>query len=124
MTPSPSTCLHANRLTWTDRILSPRRAIPSSTRSSGCHLMHNAPETSCSRTPRYLLRCLAASSRWRPFGKTWQRCHCQAGCQRRKLRLSPDPKREVHKHRSEEHTSELQSPMYLVCRLLLEKKNV
>src|SRR5437763_3876049 len=27
-------------------------------------------------------------------------------------------------HRSEEHTSELQSPMYLVCRLLLEKKNV
>src|SRR5437764_2564610 len=29
------------------------------------------------------------------------------------------PKR---KERSEEHTSELQSPMYLVCRLLLEKK--
>src|SRR5437763_6362644 len=30
--------------------------------------------------------------------------------------LEPDPRR------SEEHTSELQSPMYLVCRLLLEKK--
>src|SRR5436189_6253621 len=29
--------------------------------------------------------------------------------------------RQVHL-RSEEHTSELQSPMYLVCRLLLEKK--
>src|SRR5437764_10359993 len=28
----------------------------------------------------------------------------------------------VKKGRSEEHTSELQSPMYLVCRLLLEKK--
>src|SRR5436189_3379848 len=29
----------------------------------------------------------------------------------------------AHRHvRSEEHTSELQSPMYLVCRLLLEKK--
>src|SRR5437763_6636063 len=27
-----------------------------------------------------------------------------------------------HRHRSEEHTSELKSPMYLVCRLLLEKK--
>src|SRR5437764_11079548 len=27
-----------------------------------------------------------------------------------------------HPTRSEEHTSELQSPMYLVCRLLLEKK--
>src|SRR5436189_559461 len=30
-----------------------------------------------------------------------------------------DPYKRV---RSEEHTSELQSPMYLVCRLLLEKK--
>src|SRR5437764_7017170 len=29
-----------------------------------------------------------------------------------------------HERRSEEHTSELQSPMYLVCRLLLEKKNI
>src|SRR5437879_11651386 len=28
----------------------------------------------------------------------------------------------LSKPRSEEHTSELQSPMYLVCRLLLEKK--
>src|ERR1017187_9556216 len=26
--------------------------------------------------------------------------------------------------RSEEHTSELQSPMYLVCRLLLEKNDI
>src|SRR5437879_9957031 len=31
--------------------------------------------------------------------------------------------RHAHRpERSEEHTSELQSPMYLVCRLLLEKK--
>src|SRR2546426_10927486 len=29
---------------------------------------------------------------------------------------------EVQSHRSEEHTSELQSPCNLVCRLLLEKK--
>src|SRR5436189_2275288 len=29
---------------------------------------------------------------------------------------------EGHLDRSEEHTSELQSPMYLVCRLLLENK--
>src|ERR1017187_6306322 len=28
----------------------------------------------------------------------------------------------IELYRSEEHTSELQSPMYLVCRLLLEKK--
>src|SRR5690348_549399 len=34
-------------------------------------------------------------------------------------------KRQCHQcgHRSEEHTSELQSPVHLVCRLLLEKKN-
>src|SRR5947209_15622011 len=31
-------------------------------------------------------------------------------------------KNSVHKIRSEEHTSELQSRQYLVCRLLLEKK--
>src|SRR5258708_26604070 len=29
-----------------------------------------------------------------------------------------------HHRRSEEHTSELQSPDHLVCRLLLEKKNI
>src|SRR5690348_18134591 len=33
-------------------------------------------------------------------------------------RDKPDPER------SEEHTSELQSPVHLVCRLLLEKKNI
>src|SRR2546423_9885343 len=31
-------------------------------------------------------------------------------------------KRHLHKNRSEEYTSELQSLAYLVCRLLLEKK--
>src|SRR3712207_8262973 len=30
----------------------------------------------------------------------------------------------VKRHRSEEHTSELQSRQYLVCRLLLEKKEL
>src|ERR1039457_3629735 len=33
------------------------------------------------------------------------------------------PPRGLGKNRSEEHTSELQSPCNLVCRLLLEKKN-
>src|SRR5437762_2463756 len=33
------------------------------------------------------------------------------------------PEQAIGNNRSEEHTSELQSPMYLVCRLLLEKKN-
>src|SRR2546430_12936899 len=33
-----------------------------------------------------------------------------------------DPDRTLHRFRSEEHTSELQSQSNLVCRLLLEKK--
>src|SRR5437879_8033499 len=47
------------------------------------------------------------------------RAPASAGCPDRKrgMRRSRAPRR-----RSEEHTSELQSPMYLVCRLLLEKK--
>src|SRR2546422_5300569 len=32
------------------------------------------------------------------------------------------PRRGLHRPRSEEHTSELQSRLHLVCRLLLEKK--
>src|SRR5256885_5251485 len=38
--------------------------------------------------------------------------------------LSFSAERAQLSHRSEEHTSELQSPCNLVCRLLLEKKNV
>src|SRR5256885_14332187 len=40
-------------------------------------------------------------------------------CQRRR---HPHRQRHAHLERSEEHTSELQSPCNLVCRLLLEKK--
>src|SRR3712207_8266068 len=39
----------------------------------------------------------------------------------RRRRRAPDLRRA--RRRSEEHTSELQSRQYLVCRLLLEKKN-
>src|SRR2546422_5160426 len=38
------------------------------------------------------------------------------------LQIVLDAKRRVHEVRSEEHTSELQSRLHLVCRLLLEKK--
>src|SRR2546425_7085284 len=44
-----------------------------------------------------------------------RRCRC---AEQRRLSLHRGPGR-----RSEEHTSELQSLAYLVCRLLLEKKN-
>src|SRR5256885_12961096 len=45
------------------------------------------------------------------------------GTSRNCLCPSRGPKREKE-GRSEEHTSELQSPCNLVCRLLLEKKNI
>src|SRR3712207_7378241 len=37
-------------------------------------------------------------------------------------RIDPEAGQRAPAHRSEEHTSELQSRQYLVCRLLLEKK--
>src|SRR5437762_4403690 len=57
------------------------------------------------------------------------RC-AQPGCAQRfpaEFRSSQSASRALRAFRcgrSEEHTSELQSPMYLVCRLLLEKKNI
>src|SRR5438876_4996968 len=48
----------------------------------------------------------------------------KAGQSERCTDRSPSRLRVVAKiQRSEEHTSELQSPVHLVCRLLLEKKN-
>src|SRR5690348_18457861 len=48
--------------------------------------------------------------------------------QQSRRQIPPGPSRALHPQarglhdRSEEHTSELQSPVHLVCRLLLEKK--
>src|SRR3712207_6967236 len=41
-----------------------------------------------------------------------------------KLFLWQEGLRQLTRYRSEEHTSELQSRQYLVCRLLLEKKKI
>src|SRR5687767_15228059 len=38
--------------------------------------------------------------------------------------VAQEPERRLERLRSEEHTSELQSLAYLVCRLLLEKKKI
>src|SRR5437764_10968822 len=45
---------------------------------------------------------------------------------RQRLAIDARAKRKclILRPRSEEHTSELQSPMYLVCRLLLDKNNL
>src|ERR1035437_11191280 len=47
----------------------------------------------------------------------WPRSHCRTAWPLRSRSRARDP-------RSEEHTSELQSRQYLVCRLLLEKKKL
>src|SRR2546426_8411582 len=59
------------------------------------------PTTGEDRQPRNIYEL------WRSFDHTFQRI----------LTLN-----ELEQYRSEEHTSELQSPCNLVCRLLLEKK--
>src|SRR3712207_7385510 len=48
-------------------------------------------------------------------GAAWQRCRTHYAANL--MAVCP-------KNRSEEHTSELQSRQYLVCRLLLEKKKI
>src|SRR5437764_15184226 len=58
----------------------------------------------------------AAAPRARPGGRVRPR--------RRLDRRGDDHVDPPRGARSEEHTSELQSPMYLVCRLLLETKNI
>src|SRR3712207_7138157 len=46
----------------------------------------------------------------------------QIMAQAQRNRMSPEQYAQQLQQRSEEHTSELQSRQYLVCRLLLEKK--
>src|SRR5437762_10682748 len=58
----------------------------------------------------------------RSSGPAATRACCPASIQAGAHELPPTLHRRHRAVRSEEHTSELQSPMYLVCRLLLEKK--
>src|SRR2546429_2657185 len=55
------------------------------------------------------------NARRRSAGRTFSHGLCRA------RHGQPEPRR-AHFPRSEEHTSELQSRLHLVCRLLLEKK--
>src|SRR3712207_7571367 len=59
--------------------------------------------------------------------RTVSKCQCPGSCTpgsiSQKWRIRQIQQSRVQSHgRSEEHTSELQSRQYLVCRLLLEKK--
>src|SRR3712207_7534450 len=56
------------------------------------------------------------------LGRGSPRRHCLPADARPAAVFQPGAVREEQEGRSEEHTSELQSCQYLVCRLLLEKK--
>src|SRR5258707_12586213 len=76
-------------------------------------------------TEIYTLSLHDALPIWRPEGRSRQGSRLRRSPQghaagHRSSGGSPTP---AGSHRSEEHTSELQSRQYLVCRLLLEKKN-
>src|SRR5437762_11368382 len=94
----------------------------------------------CRRLNRLVPKLLNLSRRLRrSCSGTWNpdrwRCAVFPGARRdRRANRAPSPRGfpeilrpsysglTIFEDRSEEHTSELQSPMYLVCRLLLEKK--
>src|SRR5256884_901458 len=71
------------------------------------------PYTTLFRSPAWRRRCAAASRRsWPASSAAAAASTCARCCAARTTRS----------RRSEEHTSELQSRLHLVCRLLLEKK--
>src|SRR3712207_8136308 len=74
---------------------------------------------SSARTSAAAVSPPTSSGRWRT------RIGCSASAIRSasRPRCAPSTRRSPPTQRSEEHTSELQSRQYLVCRLLLEKKN-
>src|SRR2546422_3469634 len=70
-----------------------------------------------------LFRSCDVSHRWTGRARiVIPECRHEPAEVRRARRTSANCRRRPHHVRSEEHTSELQSRLHLVCRLLLEKK--
>src|SRR5687768_17928676 len=77
--------------------------------------------TTLFRSPRPLLLIHGEADAYTPISQS--RALYEAAGEPRELWAVPDaPHVGSHYTRSEEHTSELQSRLHLVCRLLLEKK--
>src|SRR2546422_5763616 len=73
--------------------------------------------------PRRAGRLSMTSSRLKRFWLGWRVMPLKCRMERRQARIpSQNMNRAATRLRSEEHTSELQSRLHLVCRLLLEKK--
>src|SRR5690348_17772201 len=77
--------------------------------------LHDALPISRCPSPRPCRCATAPTCRW-PTPPAWPRCAPPSPSARSSRTTTPGSPR------SEEHTSELQSPVHLVCRLLLEKK--
>src|SRR5437762_10292059 len=87
------------------RKTSSRTSAPDSTLNENL-FQSSSPFVTTSRTPEIFFNCSSPLS-----FPTFASSSTPPACLKRRSET-----------RSEEHTSELQSPMYLVCRLLLEKK--
>src|SRR5256885_15256062 len=90
------------------------RRPPRSTLFPYTTLFRSAGSRSRERDPVLRICCHGAHCPGEPSWPTLAQSHLENGL--------ADPGEEHHGVRSEEHTSELQSPCNLVCRLLLEKK--
>src|SRR3712207_8507453 len=77
------------------------------------------PYTTLFRSTLTTKTCANCSTSSAPDRRYWS----AARWERRRLSTSPSTSRGRPELRSEEHTSELHSRQYLVCRLLLEKKD-
>src|SRR5690348_17865839 len=74
-------------------------------------------------TISYVTKAAEVSSSTRPLmTSSIAVSFCLMGQSRSDISAPPPPRGRDLGDRSEEHTSELQSPVHLVCRLLLEKK--
>src|SRR5690348_17703059 len=78
---------------------------------------HHVRAAWCDEAARQWLEVIADQHEHR------RRVYAAAGWYASRLGLLVKHRRDLH-YRSEEHTSELQSPVHLVCRLLLEKKKI
>src|SRR2546422_3009219 len=71
------------------------------------------------RRPRVMVTRVAPASM--QFSTSSATAFCGLACERAMIWIAVHSS-PIHRRRSEEHTSELQSRLHLVCRLLLEKK--
>src|SRR5690242_20995562 len=96
------------------------RQPPRSTLFPYTTLFRSPPEPPLQDLPSFALRPAAGPAPRLDFGGPAIDLSSPPAAQRLKV---PDTHGEFPPDRSEEHTSELQSHVNLVCRLLLEKKN-